>query len=360
MSTTTLPSRGTAKRIASRKRSAVASSVPHASARTAATSGVAVALAHAVGERGGDLAGLALDAHVDAVVRRLLEPDRDQRLRLRLHEVLGLDAVQVRADRQHDVGLVPQPPGGLDVGRQPDQARMPRRQHARRAIGRQDRSAEPLREPSHGAPPHRARRRQPTTAAAEARVELRHRGRYRLTRCPPFAGARSVRGSLGARAGRSRPPDRPAASAQRAQTPPPRRPPRRRAERPAPRGWTSTTGANIAAWPSVSCSTPRYSPGAAQRRRDVGRDHEDRRPRRPRLADRPERVRRARPGGRQRDAEPPRRARVSVGGVGGGLLVADADEPDRRLPQRLPQRQVVHPGQAEADLHACRLQLRRR
>ena len=95
-----------------------------------------------------------------------------------------------------------------------------------------------------------------------------------------------------------------------------------------------------------------------QRGRDVGRDHEDRRPRRPRLADRPERVRRAGPGRRQRDAEPPGRARVAVRRVRRGLLVAHADEPDRRLAQRLPERQVVDARQPEADLHARVLELR--
>ena len=54
------------------------------------------------------------------------------------------------------------------------------------------------------------------------------------------------------------------------------------------------------------------------------------------------------PGGRQRDAELAGRARVAVGGVGRGLLVANADQPDRRLAQRLPEREVVHAGQAEA------------
>ena len=96
---------------------------------------------------------------------------------------------------------------------------------------------------------------------------------------------------------------------------------------------------------------------AAQGGRDVGGDHEDRRPRRPRLADRAERVRRARAGGGQRDAEPARRPRVAVGRVRGGLLVADADEPDRGLAQRLPQREVVDPGQPEADLDARALEL---
>ncbi len=63
------------------------------------------------------------------------------------------------------------------------------------------------------------------------------------------------------------------------------------------------------------------------------------------------------PGRRQRDAEPARRAGVAVGGVGRGLLVAHADEPDRRRPQRLPEREVVDSGQAEADLHARPLEL---
>ena len=99
-------------------------------------------------------------------------------------------------------------------------------------------------------------------------------------------------------------------------------------------------------------------PRATQRRRDVGRDHEDRRPRRPRLADGAERVRRARARRRQRDAELPARARVAVGRVRRRLLVADADQPDRRLAQRLPERQVVNAREAEADLHAGVLELR--
>jgi hypothetical protein len=93
-----------------------------------------------------------------------------------------------------------------------------------------------------------------------------------------------------------------------------------------------------------------------QGRRDVGRDDEDRRPRRPRLADRAERVRRARARGGDGDAEAPGGAGVAVGRVGGRLLVPDADEPDGRVAQRLPQRQVVHARQTEADLDAAGLQ----
>ena len=96
--------------------------------------------------------------------------------------------------------------------------------------------------------------------------------------------------------------------------------------------------------------------GAPQRRRDVGRDDQDRRPRRPRLADGAERVRRPGPGGRDRDTEPPGRARVAVGRVGRRLLVPHADQPDPRVAQRLPQRQVVDARQPEADLDAAVLE----
>ena len=72
----------------------------------------------------------------------------------------------------------------------------------------------------------------------------------------------------------------------------------------------------------------------------------------PRLADGAERVGRARAGRGERHAQPAGGARVAVGGVGGGLLVADADQPDRRLAERAPEREVVHAGQAERHLDA--------
>jgi hypothetical protein len=50
-------------------------------------------------------------------------------------------------------------------------------------------------------------------------------------------------------------------------------------------------------------------------------------------------------------------ARVPVGGVRGGLLVADPDEPDRGLAQSLPEREVVDAGEAEADLDPGVLEL---
>jgi len=53
--------------------------------------------------------------------------------------------------------------------------------------------------------------------------------------------------------------------------------------------------------------------------------------------------------GHRRDPESSSRSRVPVGGVDGGLFVADADEPDARVGKRLPERQIVDAGQAEDD-----------
>ena len=113
-----------------------------------------------------------------------------------------------------------------------------------------------------------------------------------------------------------------------------------------------TTGMNIAAWSVASWSTPRHTPGRRARRGDVGGDHEDRLARRPGLADGRQRVRRARPGGGERHAEPAARPRVAVGRVGGRLLVANADEPDGRAVQLAPQREVVHAREPEGDRDA--------
>ena len=99
---------------------------------------------------------------------------------------------------------------------------------------------------------------------------------------------------------------------------------------------------------------------AARRRGDVGGDHQDRLARRPRLAHRGERVGRARPGGRQRDPQAPAGACVTVGGVGGRLLVSHAHEPDRRAVQLAPQRQVVHSGEPKGDLDPGVLERRHR
>ncbi len=111
-----------------------------------------------------------------------------------------------------------------------------------------------------------------------------------------------------------------------------------------------TTGSNIAAWSVASCSAPRQTPG---RRTLVGMSvaiTSTRLAAGPRLADGRERVRRAGSGGRQRDAELAAGAGIAVGGVGRGLLVPYAHQPDRRIAQRTPEREVVDAGQAEGEL----------
>jgi hypothetical protein len=276
--------------------------------------------------------------------------------RLRLGEVLGLDAVEVRADRDHHVGGVPQPSGGLDVRRHPQQARVPRRHHARAAVGVQHRGAEPLGQPRHpgaraacaaahpqqralGAGQRRRRRVQRRAAAQPGRLRRDELGGRRR-------GTQQVGGDLEVdrphrrlerggdrRCGRGRDVRGRAGHVRRLHH---RREHRRLVGR-------LVQDAAVGA-------------GAPQRGRDVGRDDEHRRARRPRLADRRQRVGRARPRGGQRDAEPPAGARVAVGRVRRRLLVAYADEPDRRCAQRLPQRQVVDARQAEADLDAARLE----
>ena len=97
---------------------------------------------------------------------------------------------------------------------------------------------------------------------------------------------------------------------------------------------------------------------APQRRRDVGRDDQHRRARRPRLTHGAQGVRRAWPRGGQRHAQPARGPRVAVRRVRRRLLVPHTHEPDRRRAQRLPQGEVVHARQPEAHLHSGPLELR--
>ena len=122
MSATSTDSSGRAKCMASRNRSARPSSSEQAAARTPCSRsatrverrrGRARSASAAVSSR-----RVAFEQHVDAVVLGgvlAVEVDGDQRRRLRHREVLGLHAVEVRADREHEVGLVPQRAGRLDV-----------------------------------------------------------------------------------------------------------------------------------------------------------------------------------------------------------------------------------------------------
>ncbi len=97
---------------------------------------------------------------------------------------------------------------------------------------------------------------------------------------------------------------------------------------------------------------PAVGVGAADGCRNVGGDDQHRRAGRHRLSGGAQRVGGPRPGGHHRDAEATRGARVPVGRVDGRLLVADADEPDRRLRQRLPDREVVDAWQPEGNRDA--------
>ena len=193
----------------------------------------------------------------------------------------------------------------------------------------------------------RARRSPPTPAAARRRPGAPRRPRAGRRSRP--RATRSRRSAPRRPAGRWRPPGTPASSARPARrpSPPPRRArpgrPSRAVHRLCHRREHRPLVGGLVQHAAVRVRAP-------QGRRDVGRDHQHRRPRRPRLADGAERVGRARARGRDGDPEPPGRAGVAVGRVGGRLLVAHADQPDRRVPQRLPQRQVVHSREAEADL----------
>ncbi len=278
-----MPSPGTAKRIASRKRRAVPSSPPHASARRRAQAlrqcVQAAALAHAVGERGRDLAGLTVEVDVDAVVDQRLEGDRDQRVRLRLREVLRLHAVEVGADREHEIGLVPEAAGGLGMRRQPDQARVAGREDAGRAVGGEDRRREPFGEPRDGVagitraaadPEERALGR---VDPRERRGKIARRG-GRRERDDLRRGGGAVSGGRGRRGlglrrqgDRSRSRGRPGGSGRVIASVTAAAAALATASADSARWTAFTTGANIAAWPSVSCSTPRYSPA---RRRPVG------------------------------------------------------------------------------------------
>ena len=121
--------------------------------------------------------------------------------------------------------------------------------------------------------------------------------------------------------------------------------------------WAVTTGRNMSAWPLVSCRTPRYTPsrrnveGMSVAITRIGVRDAQASPTAPSVLAAPG------PVVVKRDAELAAGARVPVGRVRRGLLVADADEADPGLAERLPERQVVHTGQAEADLDARVLQL---
>ena len=95
-----------------------------------------------------------------------------------------------------------------------------------------------------------------------------------------------------------------------------------------------------------------HSVAVAQLFGDVAGDDEQRDAARSRLAERCQGVRRPRSRCHERDAESTGGASEAVGGVCGGLLVADGDDSDPRgvrvgVVEVAPERQVVHAGKPE-------------
>ena len=163
---------------------------------------------------------------------------------------------------------------------------MPGRQHARGAVGRQDRRAEPRREPPHGL-------RRVACAAANPQqrprstVEPRHRGAMPPHSMPAVRRSQERPAEPRRPADPSRPPeyDRPRRRRD-ARTPPRRRPPERR---PSASSATCVDFVDRREHRRLPIGLVQHAAvlaRPAQRRRNVRRDHQHRRPRRPRLADR--------------------------------------------------------------------------
>ena len=264
MSATRTDSSGSAKWMASRNRSARPSSAEQAAARTPCRRSADGPRSPPPSSRSasarGDLRRVALEHDVDAVVLARVpgvEVDGDQRGRLRHREVLGLHAVEVGADGEHEVGLVPQRAGRLDVRRHADQARMRGREQPGGAVGGEDRRPEPLGQRGRPRRRRRARRCPPRSAGARRRRGAPPRRRARATG-PSTGRTRSRRSAPRRRAGRWRPRGRPGGTAASARPPAPRRPrtptspaAMRPVRRPSPPARTSPPGR------CVSCRMPR-------------------------------------------------------------------------------------------------------
>ena len=153
MSQTTTASSGQRASTASRNRSARSSSARHASARTSTRRCAGGPTARDRGARRVDRAR----STTQVVLARVggVDVDRDRRRRLRLAPVLRVHPVEVRADGDHHVGLVPQPAGGLRAAEPTqhgcDGGSTPRRRRwsapARRAARRAPRPRRPSRAP---------------------------------------------------------------------------------------------------------------------------------------------------------------------------------------------------------------------
>ena len=286
------------------------------------------------------------DGRVGRPLRRIDERrrvERDQPGWARHRPVAGVHAVEVAADGQQHVG----PPDQLRhlglVRRQPDRERVRGGRHAATAEARHHRRAQVLGQ-------HRDRRLGVHRAAARpddhpgvgehggGRVEIRLRGQ----RLEPGARRQRRDGLVAEHVGGDVHVDRPA-----------RVPHRRgdgfvqhacdlggRAGREHRLGQRPEQARLVARLVQHTAEPAR----AAQRLWDLRRHEQHRRAGGRGLAERGQRVGRARPGGDDGGAEAPGGAGPAVGGVDGGLLVPD----DQRRPLgHLPEREVVHPREPE-------------
>ena len=82
----------------------------------------------------------------------LCQVDGDHHRRSRLTEALGVHRVEVAAEHQDQIGVVPQLPGGRGVRRQRDQHRVVRWHQAAPSVGGEHRRAELLGQRRHQRP----------------------------------------------------------------------------------------------------------------------------------------------------------------------------------------------------------------
>ncbi len=321
--------------------------------------GDAAAVCHPLDQQLRDHTRVAHQHHVGAVVLRRVagvDVDHEQPARLRLRPVLRARPVQIAADRDDEVGVVPQLAALGHERRQPDVGRVLAPQQARRLIGRQHGGGDLARQlanrlagpGAHGAATRPDQRTLGGGDQLQSRIEvglfqLRSPlvvGRLRLF----LAGLREQQVSRDLQVDRTT--RRQLRDLQRGRHHPLEHAHVRDAQ------LRLRDGAEERGL--VGCLVQHAAVDArlSQSGGNVGRDHDDRGAAGPRLTGGAERVCRTRPGRDERDPGTPRRARVAVRRIRRRLLVAHAHEPDRRLRERAPDGEVVHARQPEHHLHA--------
>ena len=282
---------------------------------------------------------------------------------MRLLPGLGHHRVEVGADGDHEVGLVPERAHLRHVRRRVNQTRMPGRDEPVRRVGEHERRHQPLGQLRHGLTGARLERAaaRPDERPARALEQLQGATQMLLVGARHGGGGGQLGRVLLLRAGGEqvgRDLDVDGSRGRRQRHARRGRHHRPRVLRPGHAvGLLDDRGEHRGlVGRLVQHSAP--DARAARARRDVRGDHEHRLARGPGLADGSERVGRARAGRGECDAEPPGRACVAVGRVGGRLLVAHAHEPDRRAVQLAPEREVVDARQPEGYLDARFLERR--